>query len=285
MRLSSSLALVGGLGIVLVSLSGCRIEAKTQTAFEDKTQPAKVSTRDWNGEPITIRNDGVNPLGGYGGVEVKVSNAATKISVEAVFSALADDDKEEDAKSSIRDAIATLVINESANGFEVRCGHGGSHGTSGVAGSGCKIIRVTVPASTAQKPHNFDIGNGNGVISVGEFGDGQPFVSNIKAVNNAGGDMFVFVRPVKDANLFIVGKDAVAVKLPADFSVKSAVLTVNEDDGNAAEARKRYSDFPGLGTPINGPYPASGATADAAAKLDIQSSGPFDSDTITVSKL
>ncbi len=284
MRLSS-FALLGGVGFILVSVSGCRIEAKTQTTFEDKRQPAKVASRDWNGEPITINNDGINPLGGYGGVEVKVSNSATKISVEAVFAALADDDKESDAQASIRDAIPTLAINETANGFDVRCGHGKAHGTSGVAGSGCKIIRVTIPPSTPQKPHNLTVSAGSGEINIGQFGDGAPFVSNVKAVNNGLGVVEVRVQPVKDASLFIVGDDAVTVRLPANFSVKSAVLTVDEDDGNKAEARKRYSDFPSLGTPIRGPYPAAGATADAAALLDVQSTGPFDSDTITISKL
>jgi hypothetical protein len=155
MRSSSlaSRALFGavGLGVALVAVLGCRLEVKTQTQFEDSSQTPKTSTKDWNGEGITISNDGINPLSGLGGVEVKISNTATKITAEAVFAARADDDQKADADASIRDAIQTMVINETANGFDIRCGHGGAHGTSTVAGSGCKILRVTIPAGSATK--------------------------------------------------------------------------------------------------------------------------------------
>src|SRR3954454_12255 len=90
---SSSVAWLGAVGVMLVA-SGCRIEAHTQTQFEDNTQPAKTSTKDWNGEAITINNGGVNPVTGSSGVEVNFSTTATKITAQAVFAAHADDDKE-----------------------------------------------------------------------------------------------------------------------------------------------------------------------------------------------
>ena len=110
MRSSSSssfrvLALFGAVGALLVTASGCRIEAHTQTQFEDSSQPAKTSTKDWNGEAITINNDGVNPVTGSSGVEVNFSSTATKITAQAVFAAHADDDKEADAKAAIKDAV------------------------------------------------------------------------------------------------------------------------------------------------------------------------------------
>src|SRR3954465_9950809 len=112
---SSSLALFGAASLLFVSASGCRLEAHSQTSFEDKSQPPKTSVADWAGQPISIQNDGINPLGGTGGVEVKVDPAATKITAEANFAASADDDKKTDADLSIRDALATFVIEESAN--------------------------------------------------------------------------------------------------------------------------------------------------------------------------
>jgi hypothetical protein len=282
----SSLALFGAVGLLLVSASGCRLEAHTQTQFEDSSQAAKTATKDWNGEPISIQNDGINPLGGTGGVEVKVSSAATKISVDAIFAARADDDKESDAQASIRDAIQTLQIVEDGNRFTVKCGHGGAHGTSNVAGSGCKIIRVTIPAGTTLKPHDLTVTTGSGSIRLGKAdgGDAVPYVKNLRVENKGLGETYVRVNPVKDATMLIFGDDAVEVALPANFSSQKVTLTVDEADGNKAAARKITNDFPGIGTPNGGPYPSTGATADAAADLNVNSTGPFDDDTITIRK-
>src|SRR4051812_39150599 len=109
------LSMFAALGVIIVSATGCRIEAHTQTQFEDSTQPAKTSTKDWNGETITINNDGINPAEGTTGVEVKFNPTATKITVEAVFAAHADDDKKTDADASIKEAISSLTLDESAN--------------------------------------------------------------------------------------------------------------------------------------------------------------------------
>lgn len=285
--LFASRALFGavGVGLVLVTASGCRIEAHTQTQFEDNTQPAKTSTKEWNGEAITIRNDGINPLSGLGGVEVKVSSTATKITAEATFAAYADDDKKSEADANIREVIETLVINESANGFEIKCGHGRGHGSSGVAGSGCKILRVTIPAGSAAKPLNLTVGNGNGSVRVGlaNAGDAAPFVNTLLVDNNGLGEVDVRANPVKGATLTITGEREVRVSLPSAFSAQKVTLTVDESDGTKAAARKITSDFPGM-TGDGSAYPASGATADAAGSLNVVSKGPFDDDTVTIAK-
>lgn len=288
MRSSSfvSRALFGavGLGVVLVAASGCRIEAHTQTQFEDNTQPAKTSTKDWNGEAITIQNDGINPLSGTGGVEVKISSTATKITAEATFAAYADDDKKSEADANILDAIKTLTINETANGFDIKCGHGNGHGSSNVAGSGCKILRVTIPAGSATKPLNLTVGNGNGSVRVGLANAGDvPFVNTLLVDNNGLGEVDVRANPVKDANLTITGEREVRVSLPAAFSAQKVTLTVDESDPTKAAARKITTDFPGM-TGDGSAFPASGATADAAASLNVQSKGPFDDDTVTIAK-
>lgn len=288
MRSSSfaSRALFGavGFGLVVLTASGCRLEAHTQTQFEDNTQPAKTSTKDWNGEAISITNGGINPLGGLGGVEVKISTTATKITAEAVFAASADDDKKADADANIRDAIQTLVINESGNGFDIRCDHGGGHGTSNVASSGCKILRVTIPSGSATKPLNLTVGNGNGSIRVGLANAGDiPYVNNLVVDNGGLGEVDIRARAVKGATFTITGEREVRVALPADFSAQKVTLTVDEDDATKAAARKITSDFPGM-TGDGTVYPATGATAEAAASLNVQSKGPFDDDTVTISK-
>lgn len=279
---SSSLAMFGAVGLLLVSASACRIEAHSQTAFEDSTQKQKVSAGDWAGQPIQIENGGINPLGGTGGVEVKVDANATKITTDATFSATADDDKRADADLSIRDALATWVIEESPNLITIKCGHGQAHGTSPQAASGCKILRVTIPAGTALQPHNLKVGNGNGSIRVGlaEAG-GVPFVKNLTVDNNGLGAVNVRANPVKDANLVITSEREAQVALPAAFSAKSVLFTFTDEDVPAkVVARTIVTGFSGM---VSGSaYPTAGATADAAAALNVTSKGPFSDDTITI---
>jgi hypothetical protein len=269
-------------GVIIVSATGCRIEAHTQTQFEDNTQPAKTSTKDWNGESITINNDGVNPAEGTTGVEVKFSAAATKITVEATFSAFADDDKKSDADANIKDAISTLTLDES-NGFNIHCGHGNGHGSSSQAGSGCKILRVTLPTSTAMKPHNITVGCGNGAIRVGlaEAGD-APFVKTLNVTNSGLGDVNVRATPVADAAITVSGDAVVALAVPGDFSSKTVTLNVKETDTAKAAARLKATDFTGF---ENGKsYPTSGPSATAAASISLTSTGPFADDTVSLTK-
>jgi hypothetical protein len=276
----SSLALFGSALVVAAAASGCRIEAHTQTQFEDSSQPAKTSVMDWTGQPIKITNDGVNPLSGNGGVEVTAAAGTTKITVSAIFAAHADDDKKTDADATIKDALATLVITESANGFVIKCGHGNAHGTSNVAGSGCKLLRVTIPAGSAAQPLDLTVGGGNGDIRVGQSGD-TPTVKNLLVDDNGSGDVAVRTNTVPDATVVVRGENAVTLALPSDFSAKTVALIVNEDDPTRAFARL-HTDFTGL---ISGmPYPLAGATATAIASLTVKSNGLLSDDTLTVSK-
>jgi hypothetical protein len=276
------LASFGAVGALLVTASGCRIEAHTQTQFEDSTQPAKTSTKDWNGEAITINNGGVNPVTGSSGVEVNFSATATKITAQAVFAAHADDDKEADAKAAIKDAVGTFVIEETATGFNIKCGHGSSHGSASVSGSGCKKITVTLPAGSATQALDLTVGGGNGDINVSTSGGDAPFVKNLIVDNNGTGDVNVRARPVKDGVVVITGEFAVAVALPSDFSAGKVLFTTNDSDPVKANARVHTDAFPGM---VSGSsYPVAGATADAAASLNVQSKGLLDDDTVTITK-
>lgn len=273
----SSFAVVGVLGAM--ALSACSISTtdnsitfKTVPEFVDPNQPAKTSTADWNGEEITINNDGVNPLTGNGGVEIVADPSATKITASAVFAARADTEAE--AKLSIADAIGTFQLDETGGKFSVRCAHGGEHGTSKVAASGCKLLRVTVPAGTADKPVSIVIGSGNGGIRV----NGALTVQSLKIDENGVGDVSVNVNPVAGATVIVTGENEVRVGLPANFSAERVVLTVNESDPAEAAARINTTDFPGL--EINKPYPTTGATEGAAREINVQSKGLLDTVTL-----
>ena len=278
---SLSLGWFGAVGVLLLTASGCRIEAHTQTQFEDGTQPAKTSTKDWNGEAITINNGGVNPVTGSSGVEVNFSATATKITAQATFAAHADDDKEADAKAAIKDAISTFVIEETATGFNIKCGHGNSHGTASVSGSGCKKITITLPAGSATKALDLTVGGGNGDLNLGKVGD-APYVKNLLIDNNGTGDVHVRARPVKDAVVVVTGEFEVDVALPSDFSATQVLFTTNDSDPVKANARVITTDFPGMASGSS--YPVAGATADAAKSLNVQSKGLLDDDTVTITK-
>ena len=282
MRTSSSrFSFFCAASVLLVSASGCRIEAHTQTQFEDNTQPAKTSTKDWTGEKITVKNDGVNPVTGSSGVEVTFSATATKITAQAVFAAHADDDKEADAKAAIKDAVGTFVIEETASGFTIKCGHGNSHGSAGVAGSGCKKLSVTLPAGSATQALDLTVGGGNGDMNVGSSGE-APYVSNLLLDNNGSGDVSVRARPVKDGVVVVTGGFAVAVGLPADFSAGQILFTTPDPDPVKANARVHADAFPGMAS--GSPYPVAGSTADAAKSLNVQSKGGGPDDTVTITK-
>lgn len=279
---STSFALFGTALVAVFAAAGCRIEARTQTAFEDQSVPARTSTKAWAGEAITIDNSGINPLGGTGGVEVKVDPAATSVTINATISALADDDKPEDARLNRADVLQTYQIVENAGQWDIKCGHGAGHGTSGVAGSGCKILRVTIPPGTALQPHNLTVGNGNGSIRVGlaEAG-GVAYVKNLTVDNNGLSEVSVRANPVPGGKLIITGESAVAVALPSAFSAQKVVFTVDETDPAKAAARIRVPGFSGMAG--GSAYPVAGATADAVAELNVTSLGPFSSDALTIS--
>jgi hypothetical protein len=273
---------IASLAACSVSTTSNSITFKTQKEFVDSSQPKKTSTAAWNGEPITISNDGVNPLTGTGGIVITVDPNATNITAQAIFSARADDDAHKsEADASIADAIATFQISEGSS-FNIKCGHGQAHGTSGVATSGCKLLTVTIPPGAADKAHTLSVGDGNGGISF----SGAVYAKSLTVTENGEGDVDVKVNPVTDANVVVTGDNAVSVGLPADFSSKMITLNVGgESDANSAAAKARIitTDFPDM---VNGAaYPSSGATATAAAQINVQTKGLLDDYTVTLKKL
>lgn len=280
MRSSSSLALVGVIGVV--ALSACSVTAdgnsvtfKTVPEFVDRTQAPKTSTADWDGEEIAITNAGVNPLTGEGGIAITVDASATKITASADFAARAD--VEADAKLSIQDAIATFTLTEGGK-FSISCGHGKDHGTSKVAASGCKLLKVTIPAGTAQKPVKLNISSGQGGVRFSS----AVTASSVLVNENGLGDIDIKVTPVAGAVINAKGDNKVSVAVPADFSAQTVTLKVAEDDATKAAARIITSDFAGMESGKS--YPTSGATANAAASISLESGGLLDDYTVTVRK-
>lgn len=276
---SSSVVFFGVLG--LVALSACSVSTtdnsitfKTKPEYVDKSQPAKSSS-EWTGQAIVVNNDGVNPLVGDGGVEIIADPSATTVTAKAIFAGRADTEAE--AQESIRDALGTFAITESGGTITVTCKHGNDHGSSAGGQSGCKLLTVTVPAGTTDLPVKLTVGDGNGGI---RFGSTPLVVSSLIVDENGSGDVSVKVNPVAGASVVVTGEDAVTVAVPSTFSAESVVLTVEASDGEEAAARIITTAFPGMKS--NQPYPISGATADAAKTLNVQSKGILDVDTVTI---
>jgi len=273
--------------LLLVAVSGCRIAPKEQLVFEDNSPPPQTASRDWKGETITIHNegidDGVNDPSELGGIEVIVSSTATRVSVVAIFAAHADDDKPGNAGLSIADAKKTLGIAETATSFDVTCGHGETHGTARGVGSGCKLLRVTIPAGNAAMPHALVVDGGSGFVRVGRAeSTDAPHVKSIVIHSNGVDDVDVRARPVKDATLAIEGRDRVTVALPGDFSAKSVLFSVASADGSEVGSAVVATDFPGMTS--GSAYPASAPSADAITELNVHSTGPSAPGVIKIAK-
>ena len=269
--IAGAVSLAAALPACSLTCDGNSCTAKTVPEFVDSSQPQKTAAADWAGEEIVIENDGVNPLTGLGGIEILVDQTAARVAASAVFAARAD--VEADAKLSIADAIQTLqVTGGSGNSFNVKCGHGNARGTSGVAASGCKLLRVTIPGGSDAQPVRLKVGSGNGDIKFA--GSGTLIASNLVVDSNGSGDVQVKVRPVKDASIVITSEFGATVALPSNFSSQSVVLTVDTTDPNEIASRINTSAFSGLVT--NQPYPTTGATADAAKVINITAKGLLD---------
>lgn len=263
------------------SVSGCAIKPKAQFVFEDVRVPPKTASRDWKGEAITVENAGIEPENELGGVEIIVAPEATRVSVTAVFAAHSDDDKYPNAQQSMDDAMKTFVIEETATSFDIKCGHGETHGTARAVGSGCRTLRVTIPAGSATQPHALAVTTGSGAVRIG-IGE-APFAKSIVVDDRGPSAVEVRARPVKDAMLAVTGRSTVSMTLPADFSAKKVLFDVAEAEGTPREAGIVTTDFPGMAS--GAPYPLAGPAAEAVTELKLGSTGALEPALIRISKL
>ena len=267
--------------LVAASVSGCAIKPKAQFVFEDVRVPPKTASRDWKGEAITITNAGIEPESEPGAIEVIVSPEATRISVTAVFAAHSDDDKYPNAQQSMDDAMKTFVIEETATSFDIECGHGETHGTARAEGSGCRTLRVTIPAGSAVQPHALAVTTGSGAVRIG-MGE-APFVKSLVVDDRGPSAVEVRARPVKDAMLAVTGQSTVAMALPGDFSARRVLIDVAETEGTTRETGVVTTDFPGMAS--GAPYPPAGPAPEAATELKLGSARVLEPATIVVTKL
>jgi hypothetical protein len=271
--------------LVVVSTSACAIEPKKQRLFEDDTQPPRTATRDWAGEAITIDNAGLDPEDELEGVQVITSAAAKRISVEALLAARADVDKENNAEQALADVAASLVIEETPTHFVVRCGKGMTHGTARAQHSGCGTLRVTIPASTAERPHALVVRTGSGPIRIGTgdaaSGDEAPFVRSLVVENKGPSTVDVRARPVKEATVSVVGHRDLTVALPEAFSSRKVVFGVASAPPNVDGVV--VADFAGMVSGAS--YPPTGPSPDAITSLEVHAAGPPQPATIRISKL
>ncbi len=284
MRSSFAIAPLAVVAVAALAVSACSVSTtgnsitfKTQPEFVDPNVPAKTASKAWDGEEIEINNSGVNPLTGTGGITVVFDPAATTISAKADIVARAD--AEPEAKLSMQDALATFQISEGAGKTTISCGNGGQHGSSSRAASGCKRLTVTIPAGSEAKPHRLRVGLGNGDIKF----SGAPFVSSLIVDNNGLGEVDVSANPTMGSTITVTGEDVVIVRVPATFSADEVILTINVDSNSTTEqnrARIITTDFPGMES--NKPYGTPGA---GARSLNVQTKGPFTSDTLTIARL
>ncbi len=243
---SSSFGLVGV--VAIASLAACSVSStansitfKTQKQFTDSTQAPKSAS--WNGEAISITQDGVQNAIGDSGLEFVVDSSATQVTVAAVFAAKADDDAHEsDAQASIKDAIATFNVG-GGNGspITIECHHGSAHGTSNSAQSGCLKLTVTIPAGTAAKPLDLTAGCGNGDTKF----DGPVTAKSLHLQSNGAGSADVKVTPTKGGTIDLETGGAATdftVELPSDFAADSVTLTSESSEPDAVTT----SDFPNM---------------------------------------
>jgi hypothetical protein len=202
-----------------VSTTDNSITFKTQTRFLNDPDVTKESTKAWDGEAITIVQDGAAIIQN-GGLQIVGSPTATKVSVTARVIALADKEDKANADKSIADVVASVKIVEEAGRITVQCKNGGTYGTSSAGKSGCELLTVTVPSGSEQKPHNLTAGCGNGTINV------SGIVGAALIEGNGTGDIVASITPTKGVTVQVTQKQAgdVTLSLPANFATDSLVI-------------------------------------------------------------
>jgi hypothetical protein len=257
---------VGVLGCSIDSSKPGQITFKTQTRYVNAPDTSVEATKDWTGEEISIVNDSLSVLVN-GGTEVVGDASVKRVKVTARVVAYADAEDRASADKSIADAIKTVVIDESGGKISVKCGHGGSYGSSDAGKSGCEYLTVRVPAGDATKPVKVTIGAGNGDLKV------SGIVGSVSA-STKNGDTTVSVTPAKGSTISATG-DAATVSLPASFAADMITLSV----ASGSKGKVVTTDFPDV-TSGKG----RGNAGEGAASITVSAQGPFDDDNATLKK-
>jgi hypothetical protein len=267
----SRIALALGFGVLAI---GCSVDTskpgqitfKSQTRYVNSPDTVVEAKADWTGQPITINNDSLSVLVN-GGTEIIGDPSVTKVKVTARIVAYGDAEDKASADKTIADAIKTVVIEEGPNGITVKCGHGGSYGSSDAGKSGCESMTVRVPAGSATQPVNITAKAGNGDIKVSGITGGA-------GAQTTGGDATVSVTPTKGVTIQAIG-DAATVAVPANFAADKITLQV----ASGSKGKVITTDFPDV-TSGQG----RGNAGEGAKEIIVSAQGPFDDDNATLKK-
>lgn len=224
-RVSSLVFGTVAVGIV-ASVMGCQVEAsiKTKTRYVENNV-VREDTADWDGNPISIKIEGVG-VSLNGGVTVTADPNATKVRATARMLAMAFAEEKANADLSITEAKNTFTLTNSGSGINVSCAHGGSHGSSNGGESGCELVEIVVPAGSADKKLDLKVLSGSGTLTL------QLSAATLGTLgaNSNGGTTNADLPATQGATISLVSEsDDVIAKLPSDFAADEVILQADAD--------------------------------------------------------
>lgn len=204
----------------LGAVTGCQANSgKATKRFVEANVTKEVA---WSGGPIDIIN--------IAAVTVTADPSATQVKATARMSAMAFSDEKSNADQSIAEAKDTFTVEVHGNGVNVKCGHGGDHGSSKGEQSGCESLDIVIPAGRdAQKIQLKVVSEKAGMTLT----LASAVVTEIDA-NANGGTITASLPATKGGNISLVAAGDfdpdlpslfdITAELPADFAADSVVL-------------------------------------------------------------
>lgn len=228
-RVSKGVLLVGLVTGILVGASGCSVQAtvKTKTRFQEpNVAPSSEPTEAWAGEKIVVRDEAAGVISGTA-LTIKVDAAATKVTASATTVAMANNDDEASAKLTLADVKGTFKIVKEGDVWNVVCGHGSAHGSSGSGESGCNNLTVTIPAGSDAQKIALEAYVGNGDVNI----DIASVTLETLGVNAKNGTLTVRAPTTKGSSISLVGEENcdVALSVPSSFSADKIELFADAD--------------------------------------------------------
>jgi hypothetical protein len=181
---------------------------------------------EWNGQPIDIQIEGVG-LAQNGGVRITAAATTTRVRATGRLLAIASADEPANADASLTEAKDTFGVTNSPEKIAVVCGHGGTHGSSRAAESGCELVEIAVPAGSAERPLSITLSSGNGEVAI----ELAPATLANLAVSAGGGGITAAIPGTKGGNVALVAERSgdVTVTLPPSWAADEIVVEADAD--------------------------------------------------------
>lgn len=244
------MSLVPLLVLTAVGLGGCNISVGDgQITIGSKTHvwtradgDVKVSASEdfAAGDKIRVKGLGISTGGvsysSNGGITVKTSANATKVSVTATVFGIGTgkDEEKSDAGEANRAVAESVKVEKDGDTWVISCGQK----TVGNVDSGCNYLNIEIPQGTEEAPVDLDVNCAVGGVELRLDGP----TANLKA--EAGlGKLYTEARPAQGASIVLKSTsddDGVELKVPADVSADSVQL-IGRTDGDKPSS----SDFEG----------------------------------------